>query len=114
MDIAMNMISNGTMPTAEVLEAAGLNFTDATIMMETAQRMMAQGGGGSGGNGGGNNYYYLDGAYYKKNPDNTYTEVDASKINENDKFNFDLDDLNKKNQDYLKAKEEHDKKNKSK
>ena len=80
-ELALQMLSMGTMPSEGILQAAEIPFVDAQILMNSYQQMMAGTGGGSGGSGGGggNDYYYLDGKYYKKG-DKTYTPVDYDSI----------------------------------
>ena len=77
-EYAMNILANGQMPSAELLQAAGLSAEDAAKMM--AQLEAA---GGSGGNGGGGGKYYVDmlGNYYELNSAGKYVKVDPNKVN---------------------------------
>ena len=50
-DLAMQMLSMGTMPSEAILQAAEIPFVDAQILMNSYQQMMAAGGGSGGGGG---------------------------------------------------------------
>ncbi len=76
---AMQILANGQMPSAELLEAAGLSAEDA-------QKLMAQ--PATGGSSGGRNTYYLDdnGNPYRQNKDGSFEAVDPSELKRGDQF----------------------------
>lgn len=90
-DLAISILQNGQMPTAELLRQAGISEPDARALM--AQMMAAAPAGGSGGSGGGrggsssgsgaNEYYTTaDGRLFKQNKDGTFSEADWSSYNQ--------------------------------
>jgi hypothetical protein len=93
-DIAIAILQNGNMPTAELLKAAGISEPDARAMMAQMMAGAGTGSGGSGGGGGrggsgGQTEYFptFDGKIYKMNKDGTYTEVSWDDVKESDKLN---------------------------
>ena len=74
-EYCMQILANGQMPSEDLLMAAGLTPEDAQKMMA----QIAAGGSGGGGKSKAETYYQLNGQYYQKNKDGTWTEVSESK-----------------------------------
>ena len=87
-ELALQMLSMGTMPSEGILKAAEIPFVDAQILMNSYQQMMA-GAGGAGGNPGGkkSEYYYDDrGNVYTKDENGNAVWVPDDQVDKNGTF----------------------------
>ena len=83
------ILSNGQMPSAELLAAAGLSQEDAQRMMIIAQATGGSGGGTGGSGSGGDTYYgdvdaYGNVRYFKRDSNGNLTEVNEKEAKKHD------------------------------
>ena len=99
-DLAISILQNGQMPTAELLRQAGISEPDARALMAQLMAEAPAGGSGSGGSGGSRGggsgsgagninevYPTLDGKYYIRLENGNFEEIDKNKVTKEMKQN---------------------------